>query len=69
MTVSFLLVLNDQGGVFVSVTVTLSDPIGERLQTQADKIHLPLDTLVERMLIDSLPVYETNGFQAIDEYR
>jgi hypothetical protein len=58
------LVLDDQGGVFVTITVTLSTPIGKRLQTQADKIDLPLDDLVERMLIASLPVYEANGFHA-----
>ena len=48
----------------MTITVTLSTPIGERLQTQADKIDLPLDDLVERMLATSLPAYETNGFHA-----
>lgn len=51
----------------MTTSVKLSAPVAERLQTQADKVHLPLDTLVERMLIDSLPVYETNGFHAIDD--
>lgn len=50
----------------MTTSVKLSAPVAERLQTQADKVHLPLDTLVERMLIDSLPVYETNGFHATD---
>lgn len=48
----------------MTTSVKLSAPVAERLQTQADKVHLPLDALVERMLIDSLPVYETNGFHA-----
>ena len=48
----------------MTTSVKLSAPVAERLQTQAAKVHLPLDTLVERMLIDSLPVYETNGFHA-----
>ena len=48
----------------MTTSVKLSAPVAERLQTLAAKVHLPLDTLVERMLIDSLPVYETNGFHA-----
>ena len=48
----------------MTTSVKLSASVAERLQTQAAKVHLPLDTLVERMLIDSLPVYETNGFHA-----
>lgn len=48
----------------MTTSVKLSAPVAERLQTQADKVHQPLDALVEQMLIDSLPVYETNGFHA-----
>lgn len=51
----------------MTITVTISTPTGERLQTQADKVDLPLDTLVERMLINSLPVYETNGFHITND--
>ena len=46
----------------MAVTVTLSEQLSERLQTHADEVHLSLDALVERLLTDTLPVYETNGF-------
>lgn len=49
----------------MTTTVTLSTPICKRLQKQVDKIDLPLDDLVERMLTTSLPAYETNGFHAV----
>lgn len=46
----------------MAVTVTLSEQLSERLQTHAAEVHLSLDALVERLLADTLPVYETNGF-------
>ena|GEM_PF-1424584 len=48
----------------MTVTVTLSENIAERLQAQAAEFHLSLDALVEKLLADALPVYETNGFHA-----
>lgn len=51
----------------MTTNVKLSTPIAERLQTHANKIHLPLDALVERMITDSLPIYETNGFHRNEE--
>lgn len=48
----------------MTVTVTLSEAIAERLQAQADEFHLSLDALVEKLLADALPVVETNGFHA-----
>lgn len=48
----------------MTVTVTLSENIAERLQAHADEFHLSLDALVEKLLADALPVAETNGFHA-----
>src|SRR5437764_178937 len=46
----------------MTVTVTLSERLSEHLQVYADKFHLSLDDLVEKLLADALPVAETNGF-------
>lgn len=46
----------------MTVTVTLSERLSEHLQAHADKFHLSLDALVEKLLVDALPVVETNGF-------
>jgi hypothetical protein len=51
-----------EGGIVMTVTVTLSENIAERLQAHADEFHLSLDALVEKLLADALPVAETNGF-------
>lgn len=48
----------------MSLTVTLSENIAERLLAHADEFHLPLDALVEKLLADALPVVEANGFHA-----
>lgn len=48
----------------MTMTVTLSENIAERLQAHADKFHLSLDALVEKLLADALPVAETNGVHA-----
>ena len=48
----------------MSLTVTLSENIAERLQAHADEFHLPLDALVEKLLVDALAVVEVNGFHA-----
>lgn len=46
----------------MTVTVTLSARVSEHLQAHADKFHLSLDALVEKLLADALPVVEANGF-------
>jgi predicted transcriptional regulator len=45
----------------MAVTITLSEQLAKRLQAHARAFHLSLDTLVEKLLADSLPVYEANG--------
>lgn len=51
----------------MTVTVTLSENMAERLQAHADKFHWSLDRLVEKLLTDALPVYETNGFHTTSD--
>lgn len=48
----------------MTVTVTLSENIAERLEAHAAEFHLSLDALVEKLLTDALPVVETNGVHA-----
>jgi hypothetical protein len=45
----------------MTVTVTLSENIAERLEAHAAEFHVSLDALVEKLLTDALPVVETNG--------
>ncbi len=46
----------------MTMTITLSDSIAERLQAYANQFQLSADALAEKLLADALPVSKTNGF-------
>ena len=47
----------------MTMTITLSESIAERLQAYANQFQLSADALAEKLLADALPVSKTNGFQ------
>ena len=49
----------------MAITVTLSERLSAYLLAQADRVHLPVDALVEQLLTAALPLDETNGYHAL----